>query len=132
MEQIKELLEILKQTPEMALWGLAIYFTFILLKLASWVSALAYTSKLSINRYFDAKEKKLDIEKEELLFKHEQLVKKREYEDAVDILKMFEGKKISRVSNQYFLQLLDEVKGDSSYIHEHDIIKAIKTLKGNE
>lgn len=33
MEQVQQLLEILKQTPEMALWGLSIYFLFILLKL---------------------------------------------------------------------------------------------------
>jgi hypothetical protein len=57
MEQLQELLNLLSKTPEMALWGAGIYFLFILLKAASWISAGAFVLKLLITRYFDWKEK---------------------------------------------------------------------------
>ena len=57
MEQLQELLNLLSKTPEMALWGAGIYFLFILLKAASWISAGAFVLKLLITRYFDWKER---------------------------------------------------------------------------
>jgi hypothetical protein len=57
MEQLQELLNLLQKTPEMALWGAALYFLFILLKAASWISAGAFVLRLFITRYFDWKEK---------------------------------------------------------------------------
>jgi D-arabinose 1-dehydrogenase-like Zn-dependent alcohol dehydrogenase len=66
MEQIQQLIEILKSTPQMALWGISIYFLFILLKLASWVLALKLIFTQLIKRYFDYKELLVNIEKEKL------------------------------------------------------------------
>ena len=60
MDQIKELLEILKETPQMALWGIGMYFIFILVKAASWIGALTLLVKQFIKRYFDYHNRKLD------------------------------------------------------------------------
>lgn len=71
MEQLQELLNLLSKTPEMALWGASIYFLFILLKAASWITAATLVAKLLINRFYDWQElkanttteqKKLDLE----------------------------------------------------------------------
>lgn len=57
MEQLQELLNLLSKTPEMALWGASIYFLFILLKAASWITACTVTARLLIVRFFDWKDK---------------------------------------------------------------------------
>ena len=58
MEQIQQLLDLLKETPEMALWGLVIWCLFILLKLSSWILALKIVAQQFIKRYFNYKDKK--------------------------------------------------------------------------
>jgi hypothetical protein len=66
MEQLQELLNLLSKTPEMALWGAGIYFAFVLLKAASWISASAFVLRLFITRYFDWKEKSKQWETEQV------------------------------------------------------------------
>ena len=111
MEQVQQLLEILKQTPEMALWGLSIYFIFILLKLSSWVIVIKIILSQFIKRYFDFKDQSLDQGR------------------GSDIVRMFEKKKIDSVDYTLLIELLNSVKkAKSLYIHESDIRDAINIL----
>jgi len=112
MEQVQQLLEILKETPEMALWGLTLYFLFILLQLASWVYALKVIMQQFIKRYFDYRDKSLNSKR------------------GVEIAEMFEKQKISGVDYNLLIDLLNSVKKNSNYLHESDIRNAINKLKG--
>lgn len=114
MEQIQELFEILKSTPEMALYGLLIWCLYILLKLASVVYALKVVSQLAINKWHDYKVKALSNKR------------------GVDIAEMFENEKISSVNYTLLIKLLNELKHNSQYIHESDIHKAIKAIKDSK
>lgn len=111
MEQIQQLIEILEKTPEMALWGLGIYFLFILLKLASWVYALKVVIQQLIKRFFDYKEKNINNKR------------------GVEIAEMFEKCKISGVEYRSCIELLEATKFGGRFIHESDIRRAIKLLK---
>lgn len=112
MEQIQELLNILKETPEMALWGITIYFLFILIKLASWVYAIKVVAQQFIKRFFNYKDKSLS--------------NKRGHE----IAEMFESNKISSLDYNLFRDLIITVKSpDHRYIFESDIRDAIKAIK---
>ncbi len=126
METIKELLEILKDTPEMALWGLGIYFGALLLKMASWVGALTLVSKLFINRYFSWKSKSDEIRKE---------IKKFEV-DVKTLNPLIRGIDRSVISgNEHLiLKLYDTMKGykcsiESDYVHGSDIVETIKLIE---
>ncbi len=115
MEQIEELLNILSKTPEMAIWGISIYFAYILLKLASWVLALKVVIQQFIKRYFDYREKQLSISK------------------ANDLIKMFE--KNTSCNSEKLIELLSAVKvsANTKYgIYTSDIDAAIKILKENK
>jgi hypothetical protein len=129
MEQIQQLIEILKSTPEMALWGISIYFLFILLKLASWVLALKLIFTQLIKRFFDYKETLLNNEKERLLIELE--IKQQELQNKIHLQKTDEFHKL----------LEDNIYGDKSQIlkllmsinkgkrlHSSDIDKAIIIL----
>jgi hypothetical protein len=129
MEQIQQLIEILKSTPEMALWGISIYFLFILLKLASWVLALKLIFTQLIKRFFDYKETLLNNEKERLLTELE--IKQQELQNKIQLQKTDEFHKV----------LEDNIYGDKSQIlkllmsinkgkrlHSSDIDKAIIVL----
>lgn len=111
MEQIQELLEILKQTPEMALWALSIYFLFILVKLASWIFALKVVVQQFIKRYFDYRDKSLSNKR------------------GVEIAEMFENNKISSVDYNLLIDLLNVIRKDGRYFHESHLRKAINKLK---
>lgn len=111
MDQIHELLNILKETPQMALWGLSIYFLFILLKIASWVGALALILKQLIKRYFDYKDMQVG------------------QSQANQILEYFEMRKISTVNNNLLIELLGALRENSSYIHESDLRDAINKIR---
>lgn len=143
MEQIQELLNILKQTPEMALWGLTIWCLYILLKLASVVYAVKEVAKLAINKWHDYKVKRVDLEREDLklklsqkdieLQKSEQVnIENRfkfdkENQDIKKLAKRFKSAAISSVEMDDLIRLLDCIKS-TNYIHQSDITKAIKTL----
>lgn len=114
MEQIQQLLDLLKETPEMALWGLAIYCLFVLIKLASWVYAIKIVAQQFIRRYFNWKEKSLN--------------NKRGFE----IAEYFEKGKISSVDYQLLIDLLNSVRVGSNYFHEQDIRKAIKAISDSK
>lgn len=112
MEQLQELLDILAKTPEMAIWGLVIYLLFLLLKLASWVGAITFTTKLFINRYFAYHTIKQEIElKKANVGKLDKLLDKELIGDP-----------------QMLLPLLNEV-GEGTYVHEHHIREAVKILR---
>lgn len=114
MEQVQQLLEILKQTPEMALWGLSIYFLFILLKLASWVYALKVIAQQFIKRFFDYRDKSLNSKR------------------GVEIAEMFEKQKISSVDYNLLGDLLTAVKRNSNYLHESDLRRAIEKINADK
>ena len=114
MEQVQELLNILKETPEMALWGITIYFLFILLKLASWVYAIKVVAQQFIKRYFNYRDKSLNNSR------------------AAQITEMFENDKISSVSYNSLIKLLSSVKNNSNYIHESDLERAIKAVNDSK
>ena len=120
MEQIQQLIEILKSTPEMALWGISIYFLFILLKLASWVLALKLVIQQFIKRYFDYKENIL-ISKENQLEYNLKLEELKEFHKVLDdsiygnkslILKLFmsinKGKRLYSSDIEKAIKILNE------------------------
>lgn len=133
MEQLQQLLDILKQTPEFALWGLGIYFLFILLKLASWVIALKLIANYFIKRLFDFKERKLDSKDKEVDLKKYTLDKesednkiKLEFKKHSDFEKMLDSTIYS--DSTPVLKLLMSINNGKK-LHESDIEKAIKKLK---
>ena len=137
MEQFKEIIEILKQTPEMALWGLAIWCLYIILKLASVVYAVKIVFQLAINKWHDYKVKKIQAEKKdsELSFKDELLEFQREKMSfslesgkISRIAKRFDRMSVSDVDIEDLIKLLDAIKS-TSYIHQSDIDKAIKAIE---
>jgi hypothetical protein len=67
MDQIQQLLDILKQTPSIALWGVGMYFLYTLLKLASVVMAIKSILELFITKLFEYKTTLLDYKKEKLM-----------------------------------------------------------------
>ncbi len=143
MEQVQQLLEILKQTPEMALWGLAIWCLYILAKLASVVFALKAVMQLAIKKWHDFKVKSLEIksieietEKERLNLENEKtkldysktrFKQDKDLEDIKRLAKRFNKAKISDVEMSDFIMLIDAIKS-TSYIHDSDIKNAIKKL----
>lgn len=142
MEQIEQLFELLKQTPEMALYGITIYFLFILLKLASWVYALQRIMSLGINRLSEYKNSKIVLDKDkieaeiaktnsELFLREEELVlSKLKFDNsaASRISKQFRKDTISTVEETNLLLLIEEMKS-SVYIHQNDIINTLKILR---
>jgi len=127
MEQIKQLFEILKSTPELALWGVSMYFLFILLKLGSWVGALTITAKHLIKRYFDYRDKSQEIEQSKQDFE----LKKIHQSKAQELLDYFDKNTISNVSKTKLITLFNLI-GSTQYIHNSDIDNAIKLLKENK
>ena len=111
METVKELLELLSQTPETALWGLGLYFLFILIKLSSWILAIKLIASQFIKRFFDYKDISLSSKK------------------GTEIAQYFENKKITNVDYTIILELLNTIKNGGSYIHESDIRDAITAIK---
>ncbi len=111
MEQVQQLLEILKQTPEMALWGLGLYFLFVLLKIAGWVGAITAIARLLIKRYYDHQNDKLG------------------QTEAKRVLDFFESRKVSSINSNKLIELLMALRKDSIYLHECDIDEAIKIIK---
>lgn len=120
MEQIQQLIEILKQTPSMALWGITIYFLFILLKLASWVYALKTTAQFFIKRYFDIREKRIDAETKNL-------------ETQVTLAKNTELNKFFDESIYFdksnLILLFNEIRTTGGRLHMSDLDAAIKLIK---
>ena len=111
MEQIKQLIEILEQTPEMALWAMGMYFLYILLKLASWIYALKIVTMAFIKRFFDYKDKRI------------------KNEIGARILRYFEQSTIDSVPEDKLIELLQAIKKPSlTYIHNDDLNNAIKLL----
>lgn len=128
MEQIKELLEILKETPEMALWGIGLYFGFMLLKMASWVGALTLTAKLFITRFFNTKDETIRLNE----LKELELIKNSEEKTkltlASEISEYFNKRTISNIQRNEIIRLLDAIKS-TTYIHDSDLSKAIKLIE---
>ncbi len=118
MEQIKQLLDILSQTPEMALWGLTIYFLFILMKLASWIIVMKFIISKFIDKFFANRTEKIELEKEKL-----------NISSASRILKYFNSRAISNVTESHLLDLLRAIHGNKhEYIHDSDIQDAINSI----
>jgi hypothetical protein len=111
MEQVKQLLEILSETPEMALWGLGMYLLYILIKLASWVTALALVMKLFINKLFDYKNNKIESERDKTFSK---FVDSSSYADQ-----------------SKWMQLFSEMSKRAGSIYSSDIEKATKILRNH-
>jgi len=108
MEQIKELLNVLEKTPEMALWGLGIYFLFILIKAAFWIGAFVLLLKLFIKRLFDHLENTAELRQKDHL------------------LSLLDEEMIGK-SDRLF-SLLNALKSPSGYVHDSDIREAIKII----
>lgn len=145
MEQIKELFDILKSTPEMALYGLLIWCLYILLKLSSVVYAIKVVIQLGINRWHQIKLAEIQLKREEVslenkddLYKErEELQKARElhFKESVELesiknlSQIFNKMTVGPVEKDRLIELLKRVKGDGNYIHNRDIDKAIEKLK---
>lgn len=129
MEQIKDLIEVLSKTPELALWGLGMYFLFILFKLASWIVAAKIVVQLFINRYFNHQESRLELQKEELAFQAEKLKEG----DALELLEYFESKHLGKSHKAKLIKILDAMSqktkgGYRSYITEDDLGAALEAI----
>jgi len=111
MEQITQLFEILKQTPQLAIWGLVIWCLFVLAKIASWVGAITIILRLLITRYFNAREEELKQTR------------------AAQFLKYFEDESISSDTTYEKLTELMRVMKTGAYIHGSDIENAIKAVQ---
>ncbi len=130
MEQIKDLIEVLSKTPELALWGLGMYFLFILFKLASWIVAAKMLIQLFINRYFNHQESRLELQKEELAFQAETFKEG----PALEILEYFENKHIGKSQKMKLIKVLDAMRSKSpgglrTYIHDSDFDEALEAIE---
>ena len=133
MEQIQQLLDLLKETPEMALWGLVIWCLFILLKLSSWILALKIVAQQFIKRYFNYKDKKSS---EKLLLKETEVSLQNAKNESLLIKDWNRSidKKIIRDASPTLLELLNELVNlktsiNTPYVHEGDMRKAIEIIK---
>ena len=111
MEQIQQLIEILKSTPEMALWGIGLFFLFTLLKMSSWIYALATVANQLIKRLFDYKEKEVD-----------QANKSKEREIEIIRIKMEQDK------DQDFIKFLDS----SLYGDKSELLRLFAKINGGK
>ena len=113
MEQVEKLFALLQETPEMALWGLTLYFLFILSKLASWLFVVKTLVAMFLNKYFDY------------------LKRKEEEESAHRILKFFKSHAVSSIDEHKLFELLSVLKR-GTYIHSNDLDNAITLLTKNK
>lgn len=145
MEQIQELFEILKSTPQLALYGLTIWCIYILAKLASVVFAVKIICQKAIEKWHDYKvklieskekqselkqlisEKNVELERVKLEYSKNQFTIDKEYGSIRRLAKRFDKMKIRDVEFDELIRLLDAVKS-TNYIHQSDIDKAIKKL----
>ena len=123
MEQLQQLLELLKQTPEMGLWALGIFLAYSLLKLASWVLVIKAIMSMFIKRYFDYRD--AVIVKEIRLAEEE-----ARNENGAEISAFFEKNTMYGHSKAELTELLISIRPeDDSYIRSRDIQRAIKAIK---
>lgn len=121
MEQVQQLIEILKSTPEMALWGLGLFFGWTLLKLASVVSAVTMVVKLSINKTHDYMNRNAEFKNKE----HVRVFHIKETELAMEKQKLDnDGLKLRK---DEFIQFLDDIS-ISKDVYQHHWRKAISKL----
>ena len=73
----------------MALWGLSLYFLFILVKMASWIGAITLVAKQFIKRYFDYRDKQV------------------EQSDAQRLIDYFDRNKVGSLNRSHLFELLD-------------------------
>lgn len=141
MEQINELFEILKSTPELAVWGLTIWCLYVLLKLSSVVYALKIVASKAVDKVHDYKVKKLNLDsvsvREEFNKREKELndkesaisLEKRRVSLALEIMGFFERNSIdSSVNPEDLKRLLDAVKGEKAYIRRDDVNSAIDKI----
>lgn len=123
MEQIKELLEILKSTPEMGLWALAIWCMFILLKMASWIYALKVVIIYIAKRYFDYKDKKEDT-----------ALKLKEFQSnsSIDLLIDKSSYNSDGECTEAMRRLLIAISDRGGSVFKSDIDRSIKILLDNK
>ncbi|GAK96846.1 hypothetical protein JCM19294_1155 [Nonlabens tegetincola] len=140
MEQIQELFEILKSTPEMALWGLLIWCIYILAKLASVVYAVKIVFQLAINKIHDYKIKKLNLTNKEEIDDARKKLLQRERDiitsesslsDLKRLANQFEKASISSVDLQDWTELIQTIRS-TSYVHRSDIQEATRVLKNHK
>lgn len=130
MDQIQQLIELLKQTPELALYGLGMFLGWKLLTMGSWVSALVIVSKLFINRYFENKKENLEIEK--IREQNRIAICNIESNDIKfkNLNKYVEASTISGVE-PLLTTLIEELKS-TDYIHSSDIREAIRVIRAHK
>ena len=126
MEQIQQFLEILKETPQMAIWGLAIWCAFVLLKLSSWIYALKVVAQQFIKRLFNYKDSKQSTQ---VLLKEKELeiIKTTKWVSAID-------RRLIINTNDTFYELVKELVNldtriSTTYVHEGDMTRAIQIIK---
>jgi hypothetical protein len=127
MDQIQALIDILKDTPEMALWGIGIFLSWKLLTMGSIVGSIAYVAKLFINRYFDNKEssriRAVELENESKRLDLEQT-------KLNDIIALFDESYIMESAKQDIPRLLNLCRrGNSAYIHGSHITEIITIIQ---
>lgn len=149
MEQIQELFEILKSTPEMALWGLLIWCLYILAKLASVVFAAKIVLQLFIKSWHEQKMKTLEIQNVEMRkvinkeyniteamkveLKEKEMLLNAKHDFASEVIKYFDKNSVNTVDKLRMIELFKSIKKkDSSYIHNSDLDDAIEMLKSKK
>jgi hypothetical protein len=122
MEQLQQLIGILKETPSMALWGIGMFLGWRLLTLASWVSALAFTAKLLINRYFDYRKDEISNQ-ERAVDKEIKLMQIKTYHEYIDESTYADTSCIKGLFNA-----ISEMSGGGK-LHKSDIRSATELIK---
>lgn len=142
METLTKILELLADAPEVGLWGLGIYLLYMLLRAASWIGGIVIIGKLFIKRFFDAKEKALNVESGKSQTEFE--VAKLEYETEIlrstdrdktraekmedGISKLFSGKVLAE--KDLIRELAKAMRRDGEkYVHTADVENTIGFLE---
>lgn len=147
MEQIQQLLELLKQTPEMALWGITIYFVFILAKLSSWILAVKLVASQFIKRFFDYRDRQIDnkeernesnicialekIKTDKAEFELHMNNERNKLNEALQISKYFKNNSIDKDQVSDMFRLFEAIKS-TTYIHKGDVAAAILIINKNK
>lgn len=152
MDTFQKVFDIIMEVPELGLWGITVYFLFILLKAASWLTALTIAWKLLITHSFGFFRQRSEDRKviataealtKEVISNNEVEVKRLDSEqkgiaDQTIRLKLEAKKEMALDSlieedtyasaEKEFRKLLMVIRPDGGKAHGHDVEKLISDI----
>lgn len=143
MEEINQIIEVLMNTPKLALWSLVVWCLFVLSKLASVVYAIKAVAVLAINKWHASRMKtlenrsaeiELEVAKANIAAKEEDLRTQRQIQayslEKNDLLKLKKAISANMIGDgdlDLIRELFSAMK-KTTYIHESDIRGAIDLI----